>query len=111
MGKRKNVIGVVYSTNPDFQYQYDVEPEVETLNPSQQRLKIRLDRHARAGKQVSLITGFVGKDSDLDDLCRKLKSVCGVGGSVKNGEILIQGDFREKICSQLLKLGYSAKII
>ena len=92
MSKKKNVVGVVYSTNPDFQYVYDEEPEAETLPPAQQKLRIRLDRQARGGKQVTLVTGFVGKDDDLQELGKTLKTACGVGGSAKDGEIIIQGD-------------------
>lgn len=111
MSKKKNVVGVVYSTNPDFQYVYDEEPEAETLSPAQQKLRIRLDRHARGGKQVTLVTGFVGKDDDLQELGKTLKTACGVGGSAKDGEIIVQGDHREKILQRLQQLGYSAKII
>ena len=111
MSKKKNVVGVVYSTNPDFQYTYDEEPEAETLPPAQQKLKIRLDRHARGGKQVTLVDGFVGTDADLQTLGKALKNLCGVGGSAKDGQILIQGDHRQKVVQYLQKQGYTAKTI
>ena len=111
MSKKKNVVGVVYSTNPDFQYTYDEEPEAETLPPAQQKLKIRLDRHARGGKLVTLVDGFVGTDADLQTLGKALKNLCGVGGSAKDGQILIQGDHREKVVQYLQKQGYNAKTI
>lgn len=111
MGKNKHAVGVVYSTNPDFQYQYDEPVEAETLSPSQQSLRLRLDRHARGGKQVTLVTGFVGTNEDLQELGRQLKSACGVGGSAKEGEIIIQGDFREKVAARLAQMGYKYKIV
>jgi len=105
----KNRIDVVYSTNPDFQYRYDEPEEKETLSPSKQSLRVMLERKNRGGKSVTLITGFVGKHDDLADLAKELKSKCGVGGSAKDGEILIQGDFRDKILQLLLQKGYKAK--
>ena len=106
MGKNKNKVGVVFSTNPDFEYEYEDDPAVETLEPSKQKLTVRIDRHARGGKQVTLVTGFVGTDDDLTELGKKLKSKCGVGGSAKDGEIIIQGDFRDKIIELLQADGY-----
>ena len=106
MAKNKQRIGVVFSTNPDYEYQYDGEAEVETLPPSQQKLTVRIDRHARGGKQVTLVQGFVGTDADLSELGKQLKSKCGVGGTVKDGEIVIQGDFREKVLALLAEKGY-----
>ncbi len=107
MSKKKQAVGVVFSTNPDFQYQYDDEPEAETLAPQQQKLRVRVERNHRGGKTVTLVTGFVGTDADLQELGKKLKSACGVGGSAKDGEILIQGEQKEKVVATLLKLGYT----
>ncbi len=99
-------LGMVYSTDPNFQYQTNQEPEAETLSPSEQNLRVWLDRKQRAGKVVTLIKGFVGRDEDLQTLARLLKNKCGVGGSAKEGEILIQGDHRDRIVELLLKAGY-----
>ena len=106
---KKNRIGVVYSTNPDFNYEYeDDEPLLETLPPQQQKLHVTLDRKQRGGKQVTL-TGFVGTDDDLAALGKMLKTKCGVGGNTKDGEILIQGDHCEKVKTLLLAEGYKVK--
>jgi len=102
-------INIVYSTNPDFQYQYDAPEEPTTLPPAKQDLRVMLDRKNRSGKSVTLITGFVGTQDDLANLGKELKTKCGVGGSAKDGEILIQGDFRDKIMQILLQKGYKAK--
>ncbi len=108
MSKRQ-AIGVVYSTNPDYNYQYDDEPEAETLPPSQQKLRVAIDRHHRGGKTVTLVTGFVGTDDDLQALGKLLKSKCGVGGSAKDGEIIVQGEFVEKVKQLLAAEGYRVK--
>lgn len=110
MGKKnKNAIGVVYSTNPDFAYQYDEPEEAITLPPQQQDLRVWLDRKQRGGKTVTLVTGFVGTADDLATLAKELKTKCGVGGNAKDGEIMIQGDFRDKVLDLLAKAGYKAK--
>jgi translation initiation factor 1 len=98
--------GTVYSTNPNYAFDYG-EEEVVTLEPAKQNLRIMLDKKQRAGKKVTLITGFQGSEFDLAILGKELKSACGVGGSVKDGEILLQGDFREKVMALLVQKGYS----
>ena len=105
----KKRLGVVYSTNPEFQFEKDQDDAGETLPPQQQKLYVRLDRKNRKGKTVTLIEGFVGTEEDLKSLAREMKSKCGVGGSTRNGEILIQGDFRERIINLLEEKGYKVK--
>ncbi len=106
---KKGRQGVVYSTNPDFSYEYEQEAQTHTLPPQQQNLKVMLDKKARAGKQVTLVTGFVGTEDDLKELGKLLKNKCGVGGTIKDQEIVIQGDFRNKILQILLQANYKAK--
>ena len=105
----KKRLGTVYSTNPDFEYEKKSEPEKETLPPQQQNLKVSIDRKKRKGKSVTLVTGFVGNEDDLKDLGKMLKTKCGVGGTVKDGEILIQGEFRERVMELLKDEGYKVK--
>ena len=105
----KKRLGVVYSTNPDFKYTEEAAEDPDTLEPSKQRLIVRIDRSGRAGKQVTLVQGFVGTQEDLAALGKTLKVKCGVGGSAKDGEITIQGDLRDKVTALLLQMGYNAK--
>jgi len=107
--KKKKKINIVYSTNPDFEYKYNEDDIRETLPPRQQDLRVRLEKNKRAGKTVTLISGFIGTSDDLKNLGKYLKSQCGVGGSVKSGEILIQGDFQKRILTILLEDGYRVK--
>lgn len=104
--KKKSNEELVYSTNSDLNFEAE-ETQTETLKPSQQKLRIFLDKKQRGGKKVSLISGFVGNESDMQELGKSLKSSCGTGGNVKDGEILIQGDFRDRLLELLLKKGYS----
>ena len=105
----KSRLGVVYSTNPDFQYETPAEAEYETLPPAKQRLIVSIDRRNRGGKQVTLVTGFTGTADDLKELGKTLKTKCGVGGTAKDGEITIQGDLRDKVVALLKEMGYNAK--
>jgi len=109
--KNKNKIDVVYSTNPNFQFQSDEEEEQITLPAKDQNLRVSIDRKQRKGKEVTLIAGFIGSEDDLNLLGKELKQKCGVGGSVKDGEIIIQGNHAKKILELLLKQGYKAKQI
>lgn len=110
MGKKKKKrVDIVYSTNPDYDYENDEGQEEETLPNGDQLLYVSIDRKKRKGKDVTLIEGFVGSDEDLKDLGKMLKSSCGVGGTVKDGEILIQGSFRDKVIELLEKEGYKTK--
>lgn len=105
--KNKNKSGIVYSTSSDFNYEDDSPEETNTLPPQQQKLRVMLDKKNRAGKAVTLVTGFIGNDDDLATLGKKLKNLCGSGGSAKDSEILIQGDHRDKVLKWLLDNGYS----
>ena len=107
----KDRLGVVFSTNADYEYTRDEEPEQDTLPPEKQNIRVLLDKKQRAGKMVTLVTGFVGTEDDLKELGRKLKQACGVGGSVKNGEILVQGDFRSRVAERLKADGHKVKVI
>lgn len=103
----KDRLGVVFSTNPDFHYESEAEPEVAILPKAQQRLRVSMEKNHRGGKTVTLVRGFVGTDDDLTALARLLKTRCGVGGSAKEGEIIIQGDFRQRIIDLLKAEGYT----
>jgi len=105
----KERLGTVYSTNPDFQYESTAGNELETLPPNKQDLRVQLDKKQRNGKKATLITGFIGTEDDLKELARKLKTKCGVGGSAKDGEILIQGDFCNKVIEILKTENYKVK--
>lgn len=107
MGKKNkpDSKGFVYSTDPNFSFEEE-QTHAETFPPAKQKLKVRLDTKHRAGKAVTLIEGFIGKEEDLEDLGKKLKSFCGTGGSAKNGEIIVQGDQREKVVRWLIMNGY-----
>jgi len=105
----KKRLGVVYSTNPDFSYESDGKEESVTLPPGDQTLYVRLDRKNRKGKTVTLVEGFVGTGEDLSELGKELKSKCGVGGSAKHGEILLQGDFRDRVVAILNNKGFKVK--
>ena len=106
--KRTNPGGIVFSTNPDFQLSNEEELEQITLEPSKQKLRLKLETKHRAGKAVTLLLGFIGNDEDAQILVKKLKNQCGSGGSAKDGELLVQGDHREKIKQWLLNNGYVA---
>lgn len=103
----KSRLGMVYSTNPDFVFDEAAEDEVETLSMSKQKLRVSIETKGRGGKTVTLVKGFVGKDEDLKALAKSLKTKCGVGGAVKDNEIVIQGDLRDKVVSLLKTFGYS----
>ena len=104
---RKKRIGVVYSTNPDYEYSDDSQEEADTLPKNQQKLRLNMERAGRGGKTVTLVKGFVGSDKDINALSKLLKQKCGVGGSVKDGEIIIQGDHRQRLVEILKKEGYT----
>lgn len=103
---KKEHLNIVYSTNPNFNYEHQENEKQETLTNSLQKLYVSIDKKQRAGKEVTLIEGFIGTEEDLKELGKLLKSKCGVGGTVKDGEIIIQGNFREKIIDLLAKEGY-----
>lgn len=110
MGKNnKKGGGLVYSTDPDFEYQ-DEEEFVETPVPEEQNLRVLIDKRNRKGKVVTVVADFEGAEEDLKDLGKELKNKCGSGGSVKDGEILIQGDFKTKVADALRKMGYRVKV-
>lgn len=102
----KDRLGMVYSTNPDYQYETDDE-QTEALPRQQQRLRVRIEKNHRGGKTVTIVSGFIGSDDDLKELGRLLKTKCGVGGSQKEGEVLVQGDFKEKVIQILKQEGYT----
>ncbi len=104
--KNKNRINVVYSTNPDFSYEEEFD-EKETIDNNHQELKVLIDRKQRKGKSVTIISGFIGTNDDLNDLAKTLKSKCGVGGSCKEDEIIIQGELKDKVFDLLISLGYT----
>ena len=106
--KFNSLSGLVYSTDPNFKIEEENTEAEETLLPAQQKLKIRLDKKHRAGKMVTLLEGFIGAAADREDIGKKLKTFCGTGGSVKDGEIIVQGDNRDKVLQWLLKNGYTA---
>ena len=105
--ERKKRVGVVYSTNPDFEYSDDSQEETEILPKNQQKLRLSMERAGRGGKTVTLVKGFVGSEEDINALCKLLKQKCGVGGSVKGGEIIIQGDHRQRLVEILKNEGYT----
>ena len=103
----KERLNIVYSTNPDYNYEMNDDEGQTTLPPAQQRLRVQLDRKNRGGKVVTLVTGFVGTDNNLKELGKLLKSKCGVGGSAKDGEIIVQGDFKQRVIDLLKAEGYT----
>jgi translation initiation factor 1 len=109
MAKKKEKLDIVYSTNPNFQYQFEEDELIDTLPKNQQKLYVSIDKKQRAGKEVTLVEGFIGTADDLKDLGKTLKNKCGVGGTVKDNEILIQGNFKDKIFDLLIKEGYHVK--
>lgn len=111
MAKRskKDRSGIVFSTDPDFDYVYSDDAEEDTLPPDQQQLRVYIEKKGRKGKPVCIVTGFVGTSDDLSELARTLKTKCGVGGSAKDGEIILQGTMKDKVVGTLVNLGYKAK--
>lgn len=102
----KDRLGMVYSTNPDYKFQDDSEPESELLPPEQQQLRVSVEKHGHGGKTVTIVRGFTGPDDALKELAKSLKTFCGTGGSAKEGEILIQGDLKDKVILRLKETGY-----
>jgi translation initiation factor 1 len=109
MAKKKERIQIVYSTNPNFNYDFEEEEVQETLPPNQQLLYVSIDRKQRGGKEVTLVEGFVGTEDDLKELGKELKSKCGVGGTAKDNEIIVQGNFKEKVAEILINKGFKVK--
>ncbi len=103
----KKRLGVVFSTASDFDYQTDTEEEVQTLEAKSQKLRVHIEKNGRGGKTVTIVSGFVGSEDDLKELGKALKSKCGVGGSAKDGEVLVQGDFKQRVIEILRTMGYS----
>ena len=103
----KKRLGVVFSTASDYNYQTDAEEEAQTLEAKVQKLRVRIEKNGRGGKTVTIVSGFVGSEDDLKELGKALKSKCGVGGSAKDGEVLVQGDFRQRVIEILRTMGYS----
>lgn len=103
----KDRLGMVYSTNPDFQFVTDDEPKAETLPKNQQRLRVRIEKNGRGGKTATIIAGFIGSEADLKELGKWLKGRLGVGGSAKDGEVLVQGDFKQRVIDLLKADGYT----
>lgn len=103
----KDRLNIVYSTNPDFRYDDGTEEEEETIERSRQKLRVAIEKKGRGGKTVTVVSGFIGKEDDLKELGKMLKAKCGVGGSVKDGEILIQGEFKQRVVDLLKSEGYS----
>ncbi|KIC94568.1 translation initiation factor [Flavihumibacter solisilvae] len=99
--------GFVFSTDPTFRFEPEDVPQHETIEPGKQQLRVKLDNKQRGGKMVTLVSGFIGTENDLDQLGKQVKQFCGTGGAVKDGEVIIQGDQREKVMTFLLKNGYS----
>lgn len=107
MNDWKHRLGIVYSTAQNHNYQTDTPEEPETLPPGEQKLRVRIERNGRGGKTATLVSGFVGTAADLSALGKALKSRCGVGGTAKDGEILVQGDFRVRVVELLKTMGYT----
>ncbi len=103
----KKRLGVVFSTASDYDYKTDAEEEAQTLEAKVQKLRVRIEKNGRGGKTVTIVSGFVGSEDDLKELGKVLKSKCGVGGSAKDGEVLVQGDFKQRVIEILRAMGYS----